>query len=303
MPLPLSQRPHGNKGASSDAESVSRQFRVPFITDGEGSELPVQRKLRVLSMFSGCGALDLGLELTGGFETVAVCEVAPYACGVLQRHWPHVPNLGDVTKADYSEIEADVLIAGFPCQDLSNAGNCAGLSGDRSGLFWEVPRAVRVVRPQVIVLENVAALHGRGLGQVLGALAALGYDAEVYCIPASYVGAPHDRDRTFIVAHALGSEWWEEPYRRALGRMGREQQSVPWNRDWQSALREFRGMDDGSAYRVDRIDTIRNAVVVPLITGIGNAILAATAPGHPNTDWGFNQARLVSVLHDQGDRP
>lgn len=229
---------------------------------------------RVLSMFSGCGALDLGLERTGGFEVVAFHEVAPAACEVLARHWPHVPNYGDVETASF-EIDADVIAAGFPCQDLSNAGLRAGLAGTRSGLFWQVVRAIRMVRPRVVLLENVAALHNRGLGDVLGALAALGYDAEVHCIPASYVGAPHDRDRTWIVAHAIGSKWREEPYRGALGRMGRQQQSVPWDRDWQSALREFRGMDDGSAYRVDRIDLIRNAVVVPQVTGIGNAILQA----------------------------
>lgn len=235
-------------------------------------------KLRVLSMFSGCGALDLGLERTGGFETIAFCEINPTATAILARHWPHVPNLGDVTKADFPD--ADVIAAGFPCQDLSNAGKRAGLAGERSGLWREVVRAIRVVRPRVVLLENVAALRSRGLGKVLGDLAALDYDAEVHCIPASHVGAPHNRDRIWIVAYAIGSEWREEPYGRALGRMGRVQQSFPWNRDWQDALREFRGMDDGSAYRVHRIDTIRNAVVVPLVTEIGNAILQSLAPAH-----------------------
>ncbi|QDP55536.1 MAG: hypothetical protein Unbinned273contig1001_27 [Prokaryotic dsDNA virus sp.] len=108
-------------------------------------------------------------------------------------------------------------------------------------------------------------------------MAALGYDAVWHCIPASHVGAPHNRDRIWITAasHALGGERWAKPYCRALGRMGRQQQSVPWDRDWQSALCEFRGMDDGSAYRVDRIDTLRNAVVPQIVTAIGNAILEA----------------------------
>ena len=228
-------------------------------------------------MFSGCGALDLALE-RAGFVPVAVCENNPYAAKVLAQHWPDVPNLGDVTTADFSQVQADAIAAGFPCQDLSNAGKRAGLAGKRSGLFWEVVRAVRVVRPRVILLENVAALHRRDLGAVLGALAEVGYDAFADCIPASHVGAPHGRDRTVIVAYAFGSEWRAESYRGALGRMGRVQQSVPWNRDWQSALREFRGMDDGTAYRVDRIDTIRNAVVVPLFEQVGRAILAAAQP-------------------------
>ena len=225
-------------------------------------------------MFSGCGTLDLGLQQSG-MEIVAQCEIEPYACAILAKRFPGVKNLGDVTAADFSQVKANIIAAGFPCQDLSNAGKRAGLAGSRSGLFWQVERAVRVVRPEVIVLENVAALHNRGLGIVLGALAALGYDCEVHCIPASHVGAPHDRDRTWIVAHAIGSEWRQESYNRALGRMGGQQQSVPWNRDWQSALREFRGMDDGAAYRVDRIDTIRNAVVVPLVKKIGQAIMLA----------------------------
>lgn len=231
--------------------------------------------LRTLSMFSGIGAIDLGLERTGGFRTIAFCEVEPYACGVLQKHWPDVPNLGDVRTARFPL--ADVVAGGWPCQDLSNAGKRAGLAGERSGLFWEVVRAIGLVQPRLVILENVAALHGRGLGTVLGALAALGYDAWADCIPASHVGAPHDRDRTFIVAHAFGSEWREESYRGALGRMGRVQQSVPWDRDWQSALRELRGMDDGTAYRVDRVDTLRNAIVPQIAEGIGNAILSAVS--------------------------
>jgi DNA (cytosine-5)-methyltransferase 1 len=237
-------------------------------------------KLRVLSMFSGCGGLDLGLERTGRFEPVAFCEIEPYACALLAKHWPHVPNLGDVTKVDFSKIEADAIVAGFPCQDLSNAGKRAGLTGPRSGLWWEVERAIRVVRPSIVLLENVAALHNRGLGEVLGALAALGYDTAVHCIPASYVGAPHDRDRTWIVANTVRGECWQEPYRRALGRMGRVQQSVPWDRDWQSALREFRGVDDGTAYRVHRLDTIRNGVVPLIPEGIGEAILESMGDYH-----------------------
>jgi len=229
--------------------------------------------VRTLSMFSGCGALDLALD-RAGFTPAAFCEVNPYACKVLARHWPNVPNLGDVTQADFTTIQADAIAAGFPCQDLSNAGKRAGLAGERSGLFWQVIRAVRMVRPKIVLLENVAALHNRGLGTVLGALAEVSYDAFADCIPASHIGAPHDRDRTIIVAHPVGSEWRQEPYRRALGRMGRQQQSFPWQRDWQSALREFRGVDDGTAYRVDRVDTIRNAVVVPLFEEVGRAILA-----------------------------
>lgn len=232
--------------------------------------------MRCLSMFTGIGALDLGLH-RAGMEIVAQCEIDPYACAVLSKRFPGVPNLGDVTKASFEGIHADIIAAGFPCQDISNAGKRAGLSGSRSGLFWQVVRAIGVVRPGWVLLENVAALHGRDLGVVLGALAALGYDARADCIPASHVGAPHDRDRTWIVAHSERGERWQESYCWEIGRMGREQQSVPWDRDWKSALRDLRGMDDGSTYRVDRVDTLRNAVVPQIPELIGRAILAVIA--------------------------
>jgi DNA (cytosine-5)-methyltransferase 1 len=96
---------------------------------------------------------------------------------------------------------ADVVCGGFPCQDVSNAGLRAGLSGARSGLYRRLVDAVRVVRPAYALLENVSALVGRGLGEVLGDLAEIGHDAEWHCVPASAVGAPHRRDRVWIVAY------------------------------------------------------------------------------------------------------
>jgi DNA (cytosine-5)-methyltransferase 1 len=159
---------------------------------------------RVLSLFAGIGGFDLGLERTGGFKTVVVAELDPYASRVLALRFPDAPNVGDVTIAEYPD--ADVICAGFPCQDISFAGAGAGLAGSRSGLFWEVVRAARLVRPKYIILENVAALLGRGLDVVLGALAEIGYDAEWHCIPASAVGAPHRRDRIWIIAHARSEQ-------------------------------------------------------------------------------------------------
>lgn len=106
---------------------------------------------------------------------------------------------------------ADVITAGFPCQDISYAGAGAGLSGERSGVgWWKTRRAIRLVRPRVALLENVAALLNRGLGTVLGSLASIGYDTEWHCIPACAVGAPHIRDRIWIVAHSQSERWGEE---------------------------------------------------------------------------------------------
>jgi DNA (cytosine-5)-methyltransferase 1 len=161
---------------------------------------------RVLSLFAGIGGFDLGLERTGGFETIAFAEVDPYASKVLAKRFPGIPNLGDVTTAEFPD--ADFICAGFPCQDISNAGQRAGITGSRSGLYGHVVRALRVVRPRGALLENVAALLGRGLDTVLGDMAEIGYDAEWHCIPAAAVGAPHRRDRIWIVANP-GSEQHE----------------------------------------------------------------------------------------------
>jgi DNA (cytosine-5)-methyltransferase 1 len=161
-------------------------------------------RLRVIDMFAGIGGFSLGLHRAGGFETVAVAELDPYASKVLALRFPDAPNVGDVTTAEYPD--ADIICAGFPCQDISFAGAGAGLAGSRSGLFWEVVRAVRVVRPKLVLLENVAALLSRGLDAVVSALAEVGYDAEWHCIPASAVGAPHRRDRIWIIAHPRGEQ-------------------------------------------------------------------------------------------------
>lgn len=230
----------------------------------------------MLSLFAGGGAFDLGLESTGEFQTVAMVENADYPSEVLKLRFPEVQHFDDVCDFDGTPFrgEVDGICGGFPCQDISLAGLGAGLAGERSGLWFEYLRLIGELRPEFVVVENVKALLTRGLDVVLGGLASLRYDAEWDCIPASYVGAPHDRDRIWIVAYPERGERRQEPYSRALGRMGRKQQSVPWDRPWQDSLRELRRMDDGSAYRVHRVDTIRNAVVPQIPEAIGRAIMS-----------------------------
>ena len=167
--------------------------------------------LRLLDLFSGIGGFSLGLERSGAFKTVAFCEIEPFPQKVLRKHWPDVPIYDDVRtltaarlKAD--GISADAICGGFPCQDISVAGKGAGLAGERSGLWSEYARIIGELRPRYVLVENVAALLFRGLGVVLGDLAALGYDVEWHCIPAAAVGAPHNRDRLWIVAHSNPSE-------------------------------------------------------------------------------------------------
>lgn len=195
--------------------------------------------MNVLDLFSGIGGFSLGLE-RAGMRTVAFCEIDPYCQAVLRKHWPDVPVFGDVREFTLQAVAdaisnpireqsrrrdgsggsdtvqsgcdgqagIDVICGGFPCQDISVAGKGAGIEGPRSGLWAEYARIIGEVLPRYVLVENVAALLGRGLGRVLGDLAALGYDAEWHCIPASAVGAPHRRDRIWIVAYAYRPERW-----------------------------------------------------------------------------------------------
>jgi DNA (cytosine-5)-methyltransferase 1 len=163
-------------------------------------------KLRLLDLFSGIGGFSLGLERSGNFETIAFCEIEPYPRAVLKKHWPNVKVYEDVKELSRERLEADglgvdAICGGFPCQDISTAGRGAGLAGERSGLWFEFHRLIKEIKPQVAIIENVSALRSRGLDQVLRSLAEIGYDAEWHCIPASAVGAPHRRDRIWILAY------------------------------------------------------------------------------------------------------
>lgn len=130
-------------------------------------------------------------------------EKDEYCRRVLAKHWPEVERFEDVKDVGAHNLKpVDLICGGFPCQDISYAGKGAGLSGERSGLWYEFARIVREMEPRIVVVENVAALLTRGLDQVLGTLASIGYDAEWDCVSASDVGAPHQRERVFIVAHA-----------------------------------------------------------------------------------------------------
>ena len=165
--------------------------------------------------FRASVAFSLGLERTGGFETVAFCEIEPYPRAVLKKHWPKVPQYEDVRTLTADTlardgIAVDVICGGFPCQDLSTAGKRAGMEeGTRSGLWSEISRLVGDIRPRFVIVENVAALlsgpsvyPGKWFGIVLGDLAKLGYDAEWENIPAAAVGAPHRRERVWLIAYS-----------------------------------------------------------------------------------------------------
>ena len=170
--------------------------------------------LKVLDLFSGIGGFSLGLERTGGFKTVAFCEIEKYPQKLLAKHWPGVPIYEDVRELTAKQLIRDgirptVITGGFPCQDISVAGNQKGIGeGTRSGLWSECSRLLRDIRPKYAIFENVTALisgeSGRWFEQVLWDISAVGYDAEWHCIPASELGAHHHRDRVWIVAYPQG---------------------------------------------------------------------------------------------------
>lgn len=264
-------------------------------------------KLRVLDLFSGIGGFSLGLERTGGFETVAFCEIEEFPRKVLAKHWPGVPCYHDVRELTADTlardgIAVDVITGGFPCQDLSVAGKLSGIQrGTRSGLFSEIVRLVGDLRPRYIILENVANLLGgpseqRGgwFGYVLGSLAECGYDAEWQNIPASAVGRDQARERVWIIAyrHQIGRggpgqspELFDDFYRQAEGTapapiegwealVGRLRALVESRVRGTCASGSGRG-SHGVPDRLDRIAACGNAVVPQIPEMIGRAILQA----------------------------
>jgi DNA (cytosine-5)-methyltransferase 1 len=151
------------------------------------------------SLFSGIGGIDLGLQ-RAGMTPAWHSEIEPYACRVLAKHWPDVPNLGDIRDIDWTGVAGvDLVAGGYPCQPFSHAGVRRGEEDPRH--LWPMfAECLRVVRPRYALLENVSGHLSLGFGSVLADLAALGYDAQWDCIPAAAVGAPHLRDRVFVIA-------------------------------------------------------------------------------------------------------
>ena len=248
--------------------------------------------LRLLDTFSGIGGFSYAAErIVGGFETVAFVEREPYCQQILSKHWPSVPIYDDITTFNPQPYSADVVCGGFPCQDISTAGKQAGIKeGTRSGLFYELIRVIRLVRPQYVILENVSAILANGLDTVLGELAEAGFDADWACIPASAVGACHQRDRWWLVAYAQGQRrgagqgqsasqaGFERPGtgNSAAGfaaNTSSERLERPQHQEWRAAEQlcpDWGGYaskpvlcrgDDGLSNRIHRLKALGNAVV------------------------------------------
>jgi len=167
-------------------------------------------ELRIGSVCSGYEGLGAAVRAVIGGELAWVADNDPGASKILACRFPGVPNLGDLTTVDWPAVEpVDVLIGGFPCTDISYAGRGEGIvKGNRSGLWYTIADAIGVLRPGLVLLENVAAIVARrpGLDVVLGSLAGLGFDAEWLCLRASDIGAPHGRNRWFAAAHPVGEQ-------------------------------------------------------------------------------------------------
>lgn len=267
--------------------------------------------MRIGSLFSGIGGLELGLERAGLGETIWQVEANPFCRRVLAEHWPYAERFEDVKAVGVTVLApVDLICGGFPCQDISSAGKGAGLAGSRSGLWFEFARIIREVRPQWVVIENVASGAKRWVDTVCFCLEQCGYETLPVPLSAQDVGAPHLRRRIFIIANANGEPLREQPRRvsRAnregpvLSRLSGENGAIsnanryreptqpvnvevarvqglagsssPW-----AAAPQFRGMDDGLPNRVDRLTALGNAVVPQCSEVVGWVIRELLARG------------------------
>jgi len=161
--------------------------------------------MKILDLFSGIGGFSLGMESTGHFETIKFVEMDKYCQKVLRKHWPNVPIEEDIKNVKGKEFEADVIVGGFPCQPMSVAGRQKGTSDSRY-LWPEMFRIIREVKPEFVIGENVQGIiniqDGMVLRQVQDDLESEGFEVQCFLIPASGIGAWHQRNRVWIVGHS-----------------------------------------------------------------------------------------------------
>ena len=239
----------------------------------------------VLDVFSGIGGASLGLHWAG-MRTVAFCEQDGFAAGVLRRRWPGVPVYPDIRRLTAERLRADgvpragLLVGGFPCQDISLAGRGGGIDGARSGLWADMVRLVAECGPRWVVAENVPGLRGRGADRVCGALEAVGYTVWPVVVGAVHAGAPHRRQRVWLVARRAAAD--AAGAGLEVGECGAAGAStgLPAERrgGW-AAEPGVRRVDDGVPGRVERLKALGNAIVPANAAMIGRAIMAAERCG------------------------
>ena len=255
----------------------------------------MNEKLRHLDLFSGIGGFALGLESTGGFETIGFCDNEPFAQKVLKKHWPHVPCFGDVRDVgrDTTGLDrVDIITGGFPCQSISVAG-LQKATEDNRWLWPEMFRIIKEIRPTYVIGENVRNLisirDGVVFEQVCTDLESEGYEVQTYVLSASAVNAPHQRYRCWIVAHAKSSRYRGRSSEECRDKQGKFQQSKQrWSevgskvercsephgekQNWETEPRILR-MADGISNWVDRLKGLGNAVIPQIPAALGRAIL------------------------------
>ena len=230
------------------------------------------------SLFSGIGRIDLGLE-RAGFETKWQVEIDPFCRSILQKHWPQVPRFKDVTKIEEGDLEpVDLVSGGFPCQPVSSQG--LKLAQDDPRWLWPYFRGIlAMVRPRLVLVENVEGLLGRGLGDVLGDLSSLGYDAQWATLPAAYFGTPHQRNRIFIVAYTNSIRWEKGEVFDSFPSCSYDISTLQFEQGIGGRIRAFppslfERMDDGFPSELDiaRLKAYGNAVYIPQVEWIGRRI-------------------------------
>ncbi|MMZ52775.1 putative BsuMI modification methylase subunit YdiP [compost metagenome] len=244
--------------------------------------------MRMLDLFSGIGGISLAADWAG-IETVAFCEIEPFPQKVLRKNWPGIPIFEDVTKLSKQTLteagvidddhSIDIICGGYPCQPFSNAGKRQGQADDRH-LWPEMFRLVRELRPTWVVGENVAGHISLGLDDVLADLESEGYQARAFVLPATAVGAPHRRERVFIVAHS-GSEPKPQTNQTISSLRKKRKTRNDFTRRfgenlpgvyWKTHQPPVPGVDDGIPDRMDRSIAMGNAVVPQQIYSVFEAI-------------------------------
>lgn len=243
-----------------------------------------------LDLFTGIGGFSLAFE-RAGFRIIAHSEIDPYASQVLQKHWPKVPNLGDVRQVTKRSADTyghpHVITGGFPCQDISVAHNCGGegkydratkgLDGARSGLWWEFLRIIRELRPVFCLIENVPNLRTQGADRVLASLEAEGYAAEPFVVGCYLVGGKHKRDRVWIVAHdkSVGVEGLRSEGQQVTHTLAGSLLPIR-NRDGQWEVEpDLRRTANGISGWMDRLRCCGNAVMPQVVYPFATAFHAA----------------------------
>ena len=238
--------------------------------------------LRTIDTFSGIGGFSYGLErLCGGFETVAFVEQDKFCQKILRKHWPDVPIHDDIRTFSTDGLgRIDLLCGGFPCQPWSVAGKREGHEDSLNRDLWpEMARIIQELRPRWVIGENVRGFVNEpmGLARTLTDLDSLGYQSTYWILPAASVGAPHRRDRVWIVAHATGVG---QSKGEVQEKVDYKEPEKGWNDNADIFSRIIPSAEgvrghDGVPRRVDRLKALGNAVVPQVVAQIGKAILSA----------------------------